>query len=92
MRRATRARLGRRFGVPGDGDAFPTVVAIATGLPPQRVEDGLAGPEPRTDEELIRLGSLLSEIESRSMSPPGAPLGATTGNDTGSPDTRGARL
>jgi Domain of unknown function (DUF4350) len=92
MRRATRARLGRRFGVPGDGDSFPTVVANATGLPSQRVEDGLAGPEPRTDEELIRLGSLLSEIESRSMSPPGAPLGATTGNDTGRPDTRGARL
>jgi hypothetical protein len=92
MRGATRARLGRRFGVPADGDAIPTVVVNATGLPSQRVEDGLAGPEPRTDEELIRLGSLLSEIESRSMSSAGPPPGGTTGNGTGGPDTRGARL
>jgi hypothetical protein len=90
MRGATRARLGRRFGVPGDGDAISTVVANATGLPSQRVEDGLAGPEPRTDEELIRLGSLLSEIEARSMRTAGPPPSATTGN--GGPDTRGARL
>jgi hypothetical protein len=92
MRGATRARLGRRFGVPGDGDAISTVVANATGLPSQRVEDGLAGPEPRTDEELIRLGSLLSEIEARSMRTAGPPPSATTGNGTGGPDTRGARL
>lgn len=67
MRDATRSRVGRRFGVPGDSDALSTVAANATGLPPDRVEEGLFGPEPRTDEELIRLGSLLSEIEARSM-------------------------
>jgi hypothetical protein len=67
MREATRARVGRRLGVPGEGEALPTVTANATGLPPDRVEEGLSGPDPRTDEELIRLGSLLSEIESRTM-------------------------
>jgi hypothetical protein len=92
MRRATRARLGRRYGVPGDGDALPTVVGNATGVPPQRVEEGLDGPEPRTDEELIRLGSLLAEIEARSMSLPGASPGATIERDTEGTDTRGAGL
>jgi hypothetical protein len=65
MRAATRARVGRRFGVPSDSDALPTVVARATGMPPDRLEAAFAGPEPRTDEELIRLGSLLAEVESR---------------------------
>ncbi len=74
MREATRARVGRRFGVPSNSDALPTVAANATGLPPERVEEGLAGPAPRTDEELIRLGSLLSEIESRARA--GASAGA----------------
>jgi hypothetical protein len=77
MREATRARLGRRFGVPADSDALTVVVANATGLQPQRLEEGLAGPEPRSDEELIRLGSLLSEIESRSMLQPEATFDAT---------------
>jgi hypothetical protein len=67
MREGTRARVGRRFGAPEAGDALSAVVANATGIPSDRVERALAGPEPRTDEELIRLGSLLSEIESRAM-------------------------
>jgi hypothetical protein len=67
MREATRARVGRRLGVPGESEALPTVAANVTGLPPDRVEEGLSGSDPRTDEELIRLGSLLSEIESRTM-------------------------
>jgi hypothetical protein len=75
MREATRARVGRRFGMPGASEGLPTVVANATGMPPERLEEGLAGPEPRTDEELIRLGSLLSEIESRA----GATSRATSG-------------
>jgi hypothetical protein len=91
MRRATRARLGRRYGVPGDSDALPTVVGNATGLSPRRIEEGLAGPEPRTDEELIRLGSLLSEIESRSILP-GPSAAASIGRDTEGTDTRGARV
>lgn len=79
MREATRARVGRRFGVPGESDALPTVVANATGLAPERVEGALTGPEPRTDEELIRLGSLLSEIESRAAAKAGANAGANEG-------------
>jgi hypothetical protein len=67
MREATRDRVGRRLGVAAESEALPTVVANASGLPPDRVEEGLSGPDPRTDEELIRLGSLLSEIESRTM-------------------------
>jgi hypothetical protein len=77
MREATRARVGRRLGVPGESEALTTVAANVTGLPPDRVEEGLSGPDPRTDDELIRLGSLLSEIESRAM---------TTGVDPGRVD------
>jgi len=79
MREAARARIGRRFGVPSDSEALPTVAANATGMPPERVEEGLAGPAPRTDEELIRLGSLLSEIESRARAGAGANARADTG-------------
>jgi len=86
MREATRSRLGRRFGVPGDSDALSPVVANATGMSPDRLEEGLAGPDPQTDEELIRLGSLLSEIESRATTretrqasrPAGSTRGAMT--------------
>lgn len=67
MREATRARVGRRLGVAAESEALPTVTAHVTGLPPERVEQGLSGPDPSTDEELIRLGSLLCEIESRTM-------------------------
>lgn len=83
MREATRARVGRRFGMPGESDGLATVVANATGMTPERLDEALAGPEPRTDEELIRLGSLLSEIESRagatSRTEPRAEIGATDG-------------
>jgi hypothetical protein len=72
MREATRARVGRRFGVSGESDTLPTVIANATGMPPDRLEEALAGLEPRTDDELIRLGSLLSEIESRAGARSGA--------------------
>ena len=81
MREAARGRIGRRFGVPSDSEALPTVAANATGMPPERVEEGLAGPAPRTDEELIRLGSLLSEIESRARAGAGANARADTGAD-----------
>jgi hypothetical protein len=83
MREATRARVGRRFGVPSNSDALPTVAANATGLPPERVQEGLAGPAPRTDEELIRLGSLLSEIESRARAGAGTNAGAGVRADGG---------
>jgi hypothetical protein len=89
MREATRSRLGRRFGVPGDGDGLPPVVANATGMSPERLEEGLAGPDPRTDEELIRLGSLLSEIESRATTRETAAAVATGGIDTRGDDARG---
>jgi hypothetical protein len=65
MREATRARIGRRFGAVGGNDELPAIVAHATGISPERVEEALAGPEPSTDEGLIRLGSLLAEVEMR---------------------------
>ena len=55
------------------------------------MEEGLAGPEPRTDEELIRLGSLLSEIESRAMTRDRAAVGANVGLDGEGATTRGER-
>ena len=70
MRESTRARMGRRYGVEAGHDALPAVAANATGMPPDRVEEALAGPEPRTDEELIRLGSLLAEVETRARGGP----------------------
>jgi hypothetical protein len=70
MRESTRARMGRRFGVEAGHDAFPAIAANATGMPPDRVEEALAGPEPSTDEELIRLGSLLAEVETRARGGP----------------------
>jgi hypothetical protein len=65
MREATRARIARRFGVEGRNHELPGIAAKATGIPPERVEEALAGPEPTTDEGLIRLGSLLAEVETR---------------------------
>jgi hypothetical protein len=91
MREATRARLGRRFGVPASSEGLPIVVARATGMQPERVEEGLAGQEPPTDEELIRLGSLLSEIESRAMTRDRAAVGANVGLDGDGATTRGER-
>ena len=70
MRGSTQARLGRRFGVEAGNDALPTVATKATGMPPDRVEHALAGSEPRTDDELIRLGSLLAEVETRARGGP----------------------
>jgi hypothetical protein len=65
MREATRARIGRRFGVEGGNHELPAIAARATGISPERVEEALTGPDPATDEGLIRLGSLLAEIETR---------------------------
>ena len=65
-----------------DSDALPPVVAHATGMSPERLEEGLAGSDPRTDEELIRLGSLLSEIESRATTRESVASVATGGIDT----------
>jgi hypothetical protein len=65
MREGTRARIGRRFGVEGRDHELPAIAAKATGISPERVEEALAGPEPTTDEGLIRLGSLLAEVETR---------------------------
>ncbi|HWL90516.1 MAG TPA: DUF4350 domain-containing protein [Actinomycetota bacterium] len=70
MRASTRGRIGRRFGVEAGRDELPAIAAHATGMPPERVEEALAGPEPRTDEDLIRLGSLLAEVETRARGGP----------------------
>ena len=65
-----RARIGRRFGVEPTHDELPAIAANATGMPPERLEEALSGSEPRTDEELIRLGSLLAEVETRARGGP----------------------
>lgn len=70
MRASTRARIGRRFGVEAGHDELRAIAANATGMPPERVEEALAGPEPRSDEELIRLGSLLAEVETKARGGP----------------------
>jgi hypothetical protein len=70
MRASTRARIGRRFGVGAGHEELPVIAANATGMPPERLEEALTGPEPRTDEELIRLGSLLAEVETRARGGP----------------------
>ena len=63
VRRAAVARIGRRTGASGAGDVSGAL-SRASGLPPERVEAILAGPEPRTDEELMELGA---ELEALSM-------------------------
>ena len=65
MRRATRARLGRRLGMNGAREELLPVVARATSLEGEHVERILGPSVPATDEELVRLGSLLADVEAR---------------------------
>ncbi len=65
MREATRARIARRLGVGTNPEEVPAILARITGMSPDRLGEALSGPEPSSDEELIRLGNLLQEVESR---------------------------
>jgi hypothetical protein len=65
MREKTRARIAGRLGTAGDPDELAAILAGTTGVSGKDVEEALTGREPSSDEELIRLGVLLSEVESR---------------------------
>jgi hypothetical protein len=61
MRQATVARMSRRFGTAGAQD-LSGAVARASGLPRDRIEEILAGREPRDDDELMALGTELEGL------------------------------
>lgn len=65
MREATRARVARRLGTRGEPTELAAILAGTTGMSGKDVEEALTGREPASDEELIRLGRLLSEVERR---------------------------
>lgn len=65
LREATVTRLSRRLQVGGGERALATALSRATGLPEAQVTDVLAGPEPRSDLELIHLGGELEELAAR---------------------------
>jgi len=65
LREASVARLSRRLGVVGGDHALATALSRATSLPDAQVAGVLAGPEPRTDDELINLGRELEELAER---------------------------
>jgi hypothetical protein len=64
MRQATLARIASRLGAASDPSELPAVAA-ASGMSPDRLEEALSGPDPSSDQELIRLGRLLHEVERR---------------------------
>jgi hypothetical protein len=64
MRRGAISRLSRRLGAAGTGD-LSAAMARATGLPPERVEEILAGSDPRDDTELMELGAELEGLTAR---------------------------
>jgi hypothetical protein len=61
MRQATVARMSRRFGAAGAHD-LSGAVARASGLPRDRIEEVLAGRDPRDDDELMKLGTDLEGL------------------------------
>ena len=61
MRQATVARMSRRFGASG-ADDLSAAVARASGLPRDRIEEILAGRDPRDDDELMTLGTDLEGL------------------------------
>ena len=61
MRQATVARMSRRFGTAGAHD-LSGAVARTSGLPRDRIDEILAGREPRDDDELMKLGTDLEGL------------------------------
>ncbi len=61
MRQATVTRMSRRFGTAGAHD-LSGAVARASGLPRARIEEVLAGRDPRDDDELMTLGTDLEGL------------------------------
>lgn len=65
LREATLAELSRRLRVVDEEPDVPSALARAAGMPEIEVAAILVGPEPRTDEELIKLGRDLEALASR---------------------------
>ena len=65
LREAYLGRLSRGRWAMAGGEAPVRMVARATGLPQRRVEEILRGPDPHTDDALIRLGLELEELATR---------------------------
>jgi hypothetical protein len=65
MREATTAKLARRATGDVDPDALAASLQGTTGWSAERLQAALAGSDPATDEELIRLGAELHELETR---------------------------
>jgi hypothetical protein len=65
MRQAVAARLSSRLGVARGGAELSRAVARASALAEHEVAEILDGPEPSTDEELIRVGRELEELAAR---------------------------
>jgi hypothetical protein len=65
MREATRTKLARRSTGHVEVDELVAVLAGTTGWPVERLRAALAGPDPATDDELIRLGAELHDLEAR---------------------------
>lgn len=61
MRQAAVGRLSRRF-VADDARDLAGAIARETGLPRDRVEKLLAGPDPRSDDDLMTLGAELEAL------------------------------
>jgi hypothetical protein len=72
VRDSARRRLARAAGAATDADAeaLATNISRISGIPQPRVLAALAGPEPRTDEELFRLVAELNLIGERMMTGP----------------------
>lgn len=66
LREGTAARCARRLGLASSHDErLPEALARASGLPERRLRDVLAGPDPATDADLIRLAGDLEEVRRR---------------------------
>jgi hypothetical protein len=71
LRDAVAGRLSRGLGAAGRGEDLPGIIAHASRVPEERVEEILRGPDPKSDEELIHLGRELEELTARTRK--GAP-------------------
>jgi hypothetical protein len=62
IRERAKTSLARRTGLAQDSPRFAASVAAAAGMPEDRVERALGGPEPANDTELLVLAKELDEI------------------------------
>jgi len=65
LRDSVTGRLSRRLGAAGRAEDLTRLLAHASRVPEERVEEILRGPDPQNDEELIHLGRELEELTAR---------------------------